>query len=92
MQKTLLTFAIIAFALGRFLITPRLNLPTAEGSYEAFAHLFVGGLFGAWLKSKDQRAVYFNWYQSRDKFLWWSFWGLSALELVMFLIQKKLAG
>jgi hypothetical protein len=34
-----------AVALGRVFITPRLTaIPSAEGSYEAVAHLFVGFL------------------------------------------------
>ena len=60
----------------RFVIVHRLDLPTAEGSYEALSHLFVGGLFGAW-------------FVRRDKWLWLILAvSVSLLELVMFLIQK----
>ena len=27
---------------------------SAEGSYEAFAHLFIGGLIGAWLVKRER--------------------------------------
>jgi cyanate permease len=27
---------------------------SADGSYEAFAHLFVGGLIGAWLMTRER--------------------------------------
>lgn len=75
---SLVLFAVVIGVL-RFVITPRLNLPTAEGSYEAVAHLFVGGLFGAWLV-KPKKAL---WCATAV--------GLSLLELVMFVAQKSLA-
>jgi len=54
----------IIVAVLRFIITPRLNLPTAEGSYEAFAHLFVGGLFGAWIVTTDWKRYRYPWCSS----------------------------
>jgi hypothetical protein len=67
----------IAVIVGRLLIVPRLDLPTAEGSYEAFAHLFVGGLFGAWMVK-------------RTEWLWLSLAiAASILELVIFIVQKS---
>ena len=48
MIVVLITVAI-ALGIGRLFITPRLKIPTWSGSYEAFAHLFVGGLIGAYL-------------------------------------------
>jgi hypothetical protein len=57
-------------------MAPRLDLPTAQGSYEAFAHLFVGGLFGAWVVK-------------RTKLLWLVLAvSVSILELVLFIVQK----
>lgn len=50
-------FSLISFVLiiGRLLIQPRLiNIPTMEGCYETFAHIFVGYLIAAaiyWQKS-----------------------------------------
>jgi hypothetical protein len=44
----------LLFAVTRFLI-PTHPLST-HGTYEAFAHLFVGGLIGAWMASR--RKVY----------------------------------
>lgn len=65
----------VSTIVGRCIITPRLDLPTAEGSYEAFAHLFVGALFGAGITRKDA--------------FWFGIAiGLSLFELVMFLLQK----
>jgi hypothetical protein len=84
----------VAFVIGiaRFTITPRLNLPTVEGSYEAFAHLFVGGLFGAWLFCKWDRSPSTIDLNRGDRFasacFWWAI-GLSLLELAMFLLQKN---
>ena len=44
LSRIVFVLAILA-AIGRVLITPRLtNIPTPEGLYEAFTHLFVGFL------------------------------------------------
>lgn len=76
MTNVLLIIVTLAIAIGRFYITPRLDLPTTTGTYEAIAHLFVGGLFGAWLMDRCQ-------------WVWLCLaLGVSLLELVMFLIQK----
>lgn len=85
----------------RFTIIPRLDLPTAVGSYEAFAHLWAGGLFGAAIafricRNISQARQCFSTYNSECQF--WSYekscWilgtSISLLELVMFLIQKFL--
>lgn len=85
----------------RFTITPRLDLPTATGSYEAVTHLWVGGLFGAALafsicRDISQARQCFSTYNSECKF--WEYekncWilgtALSLVELVMFLVQKFL--
>lgn len=53
MNKTYLFLLIVAitFGIARFFMpTHALSGP---GTYEAFAHLFLGGLIGAWLASKD---------------------------------------
>jgi hypothetical protein len=44
--------ALIALAVG--IVRPFLTSHplSAQGSYEAFAHLFVGGLIGAWLVTR----------------------------------------
>jgi hypothetical protein len=74
-QLLILVSLCCLFAMLRMHITPRLNLPTLEGSFEAFSHLFVGGLFGAWLISRDRQLL-------------WSGIGISLFELIMFIIQK----
>jgi hypothetical protein len=50
MQTTLLIFVALVFAVARFFMPTHPLSP--HGSYEAFAHLFVGGLIGAWLVSR----------------------------------------
>lgn len=71
--------ALVALVVGvlRLLITPRLDLPTTEGCYEAFAHIFVGGLFGAWLVRRPAKSL-------------WLVLALciSTVELTAFLVQK----
>lgn len=49
----LLVVATVAFGVGRAFVTGGhpLSLP---GSYQAFAHLFVGGLIGAWIVCRDR--------------------------------------
>jgi hypothetical protein len=86
MANFVLIAITIVIAGLRFVIVPRLDLPTAEGSYEAFAHLFVGALFGAWL------AMWRGWKLREPGYSMWLWLGLasavSLLELVMFVIQK----
>lgn len=43
-------------ALGVGVVRPFLTAHplSLEGSYEAFAHLFVGGLIGAWLVTRER--------------------------------------
>lgn len=64
----------IAFAVGRFFI-PTHGLSPA-GSYEAFAHLFVGGMIGAWLMDRKQRLL-----------LWLAI-AISVVELAAFLLLR----
>jgi hypothetical protein len=47
-------FAIIAIAVVLGVIRPFLSPHpvSLQGSYEAIAHLFVGGVFGAWLLTR----------------------------------------
>jgi hypothetical protein len=50
--RSLIVLIAIAVGIGRpFLSSHPLSL---EGSYEAFAHLFVGGLIGAWLFKRQR--------------------------------------
>jgi hypothetical protein len=71
----------LAIAIGRIFITPRLNLLTSEGTYEAFAHLFVGFL------------VIVPFYDSKQtlgpsKLYGWIGWALAFFELGYWLVQK----
>lgn len=66
----------MAFAVGRFAIEPRLNLPTETGSYEAFVHLWVGGLVGFWWSNRDKRYLGLA-------------AGITVFEVVMFIVQKR---
>jgi hypothetical protein len=45
-----LAFIALIFLIARFFMPTHPLSP--HGTYEAFAHLFVGGLFGAWMVSK----------------------------------------
>lgn len=77
-----------AFAAGRFLIEPRLtNIPTVTGTYEAFSHLWVGGLYGAWWVSDRGESPAF--FADRQAYLFWSATAISLLELGMFILQKR---
>ena len=76
MLHALVVLLAIILGVGRFLITPRLNLPTAEGVYEAFAHLFIGALIGA-------AAV------RRSRLYVTVVVGLTLIELVAFLVQRR---
>lgn len=47
-----LIVVVIAFSVARFFMPTHPLSPS--GSYQAFAHLFVGGLIGIWIHSKDK--------------------------------------
>ena len=81
MKKLVLVTALAVFVL-RFFITPRLtHIPSFEMSYEAFAHLFVGGLIGvSWYDKKNATAALYGAIG----------WSLVIFELLMFLWQKFL--
>lgn len=76
----ILAFLAIAIAVGRIFITPRLtHIPSLEMSYEAFAHLFVGGLIGvSWYDWNDKRATLYGRIG----------WALALWELAWFMVQK----
>ena len=85
-------FAIVLLALacagGRFVIVPRLDLPTATGCYESFAHLFVGFLIGVWAVVAGSPG------SPRERDDWrrlcqWLVIGLTLLEVVVFAVQKR---
>lgn len=77
----------------RFFITPRLNLPTWEGSYEAFSHLWVGGLIGAVVSmlvnaKRPQTTKEKEYYLGQIGIMFVAALFLSLLELLCFLFQK----
>ena len=87
MKYTIVLLALIC-AGGRFLIVPRLNLPTDEGSYEAFSHLLVGFLIGVWSVVAGSPG------SPRERDDWRRLCkclviSLTLLEIVMFAIQKR---
>ena len=51
-KYTLVVVAALAVGIIRPFLTA--HPLSAEGSYEAFAHLFVGGLIGAWLVTRER--------------------------------------
>jgi hypothetical protein len=88
-MPTSLTIVLSALVvLGRFVIEPRLDLPTLEGSYEAFSHLYVGGLFGFWWARRGHisERVYADGLRALILAV-----GLSLFELAMFIYQKFLS-
>lgn len=87
-MKSFIVFLALLCAGGRFLITPRLDLPTFTGSYEAMSHLFVGFLIGIWsvsagdcgsLKERDDWRIL-----CKSLVL-----SLTLLEIVAFAVQKR---
>lgn len=77
MKTKVVVLLVVVTAVGRLFITPRLtHIPSAEMSYEAFAHLFCGGLIGVHLYDRTQ------------KLYGYMGWGLAFWELGCFLIQK----
>lgn len=76
MQVSTLILCLLVFV-GRFFIEPRLDLPTITGSYEAIAHILIGWLLGLWVTTR--KAFYLNW-----------FIALTILEVIMFLVQKRM--
>jgi hypothetical protein len=73
MKTSVLAAVSLSFATGRFFV-PTHELSKA-GTYEAFAHLFVGGLVGAWLATREMC------------YLWLAL-ALSAVELTAFLMTR----
>ncbi len=73
--------AAILVVAGRAFITPRLNVPTVEGLYESFAHLFVGFLILVRLYDPREKLG-----PTRDMAALG--WLLAGYELVFFLVQK----
>jgi hypothetical protein len=71
-RTILVSLGCLLCAVGRFLIPGHaLSLP---GTYEAFAHLWVGGLLGAWCCSRNWRLLA-------------AVGLLSVLEVVLFLLR-----
>jgi hypothetical protein len=82
MTKKLLLFVAALTAVGRIFITPRLtNIPTATGTYEAFAHMLVGFLLLVYFYDRDQRL-------GPSKLYAWLGLGLGLWEAGWFLVQK----
>lgn len=63
--------AIIVVAIVLGVIRPFLepHPVSMQGSYEALAHVFVGGVFGAWMVN-------------RDRWLLWTGLGITAVEIL----------
>jgi hypothetical protein len=75
--RVVLILLAALFAVARLFVGHR--EPSLAGSYQALAHLFVGGLLGAWLVDRQQWA--------------WCGWlalGLSAVEVLAFVLGRVL--
>jgi ABC-type Mn2+/Zn2+ transport system permease subunit len=64
-------YAVIAIAVVLAVIRPFLapHPVSMQGSYEALAHVFVGGVFGAWIAN-------------RERWLLWTGLGITAVEIL----------
>lgn len=76
----IILLAVLAIALGRMFIKPRLNVPTAEGGYEAAAHLLCGLLI--LVRFYDPKQIL-----GPSKLFWWAGWSLALWELAWILVQ-----
>lgn len=101
--RFLVLWMTLFVGLLRFVITPRLDLPTTIGSYEAMAHLWVGALIGAAVafhlcgpivRGRSMCSTYSAELQfiRHAKSCWWMVACLTVLECVMFAIQKIKGG
>lgn len=80
--KVAVLVSAFAVAVGRIFITPRLvNIPTAEGSYEALAHMLVGFLILVSLYDRQGTI-------GPSKLLGRVGWALALWEAGWFLAQK----
>lgn len=66
-MKYFVIAVVAAFAAIRPFMPP--HPVSLQGSYEAMAHIVVGGLIGAWLVN-------------RQRWLLWTFLGFSAIEVL----------
>lgn len=73
-MKTLILLTI-AVALGVFRFTLPPTHLSVSGSYQAVAHLFVGGLFGVGYANKDRECI-------------WIAWGLTVVEVVAAVVTR----
>lgn len=85
MNPYLIWLLTILTAVGRFLITPRFDIPNPNLGYEAWAHLYVGFMIGMLMGTRP-----FNYSNGSHRHLLWSLVGLTALEVTMFIIQKNM--
>jgi hypothetical protein len=81
MNEVLIFILALAIAIGRIFITPRLGVPTIEGSYEALSHLAVGFMILVPWYDREQKL-------GPSKLYGYVGWGLALWELGWFLVQK----
>jgi hypothetical protein len=73
MNRAILSLACLVVFVARFTVPSHaLSWP---GTYEAIAHLLVGGLVGAWLASRDRKYLYM-------------FLFLSCVEMAAFVLSR----
>jgi hypothetical protein len=66
-MKVAVIIISIALAVVRPFLAP--HAVSMQGSYEALAHVFVGGVFGAWMVN-------------RERWLLWTGLGITAVEIL----------
>lgn len=81
----LLSLVVLVVAAARFIIPmPGLDVSLAS-LFKDFAHLFVGGLFGASIALTACR----GWKDHYVVRFWVLSWGLAIIEVVAFLVQRS---
>jgi hypothetical protein len=97
-MKTIVLAIAFLIAIGRIFITPRLtHIPSAEGGYEALAHLFVGFLIMVPFYDRQQKIAHSVFSMiptratSRARLFACIGWALAFWELGWFLVQSHRA-
>jgi hypothetical protein len=92
MRKGIFVVLAIAVFIGRIFITPRLSVPTMEGSYEAAAHLLCGFLILLRVHELDVEPgrTWANWKAMHGavRLYWRIGWAIAWWELGWIMVQK----
>lgn len=90
-DKWIILLVAIGFGIARFLVPVTGGINHADIFKDA-AHLFVGGCFGAAIKGSIERFLSGMRFWSAIRYEWklWAIaWGLTAIEVVAFILRKS---